>query len=114
MRQKIYPDPHGIEAWDESTATRVFVHLVAASDWKRLTGHRAPRTPVSAKLYAQHGLPWFDLDDEGASDLSAPEELIHVTSIAELAGLQEQDVDTPPPVVHHHAHVPTTVVDGHW
>ncbi len=29
ITQKIYPDPHGIEAWDEEHYGRVFVHIVA-------------------------------------------------------------------------------------
>ncbi|MCS6911700.1 MAG: hypothetical protein NZ890_00490, partial [Myxococcota bacterium] len=34
MTQKIYPDPHGIDTWDESNYGRVFVHIVNSMMWQ--------------------------------------------------------------------------------
>jgi hypothetical protein len=31
--------------------------------YREITGEEPPSTPISAKLYAQHGYPWFDLYD---------------------------------------------------
>jgi len=68
VEQKLYPDRHGRDAWDEASAMRARVTLVDARDWPALTGEPAPATPVDAAAYARAGLPWFALDD--ADDLS--------------------------------------------
>jgi hypothetical protein len=39
---------------------------------------------VSAKTYAQHHLPWFDLYDDKMGDIDAPSELKGVKSIKEM------------------------------
>ncbi len=85
MTQKIYPDPWGLEAWDQTaTRTRVFVHLANSELWKEITGEDAPPTPVTAKAYAQAGLPWYALYDEHASTLSPTDVLSGIKSIKEL------------------------------
>jgi hypothetical protein len=84
MKQKIYPDPHGIETWDEDNTSRVYVHLVNSDLWREITGKEPPRTPVTAKAYASHGLPWFDLYDEQAPTLDPSAALGQVKSIKQL------------------------------
>ncbi len=64
MQQKIYSDPHGIDTWDPHQSGRVFVHIVNSALWREITGEEPPATPVTARSYTQHGLPWFDLYDE--------------------------------------------------
>ena len=63
MRQKIYPDPYGIDNWLQERAGRVFVHIANAELFTQITGKAPPPSPVSAKSYADAGLPWFDLYD---------------------------------------------------
>lgn len=60
MRQEIYTDPYGIDAWDQSAGSRCFVHLVDAALWAGLSGGPAPTEPPSQKDYEKKGLPWFD------------------------------------------------------
>jgi hypothetical protein len=86
MKQKIYPDPHGIETWDEDNTSRVYVHLVNSDLWREITGENPPSTPVTAKAYAAHGLPWFDLYDEQAPTLNPSTTLGQVKSIKQLDG----------------------------
>src|SRR5262249_15457533 len=64
MTQKIYPDPHGVEAWDEHAYGRVFVHIVNSVMWTEITGEPPPPTPVSAQTYTSKGYPWYKLYDE--------------------------------------------------
>ncbi len=64
MSQSIYPDPHGIETWDATRTTRLFVHIVNSSIWREITGEEAPPSPITARDYAAHHLPWFELYDE--------------------------------------------------
>ncbi|MDX1661869.1 MAG: hypothetical protein R3326_08770 [Gemmatimonadota bacterium] len=94
MRQKIYPDPHGWETWDESNAHRVFVHIANSQTWRAITGEAPPATPVSAETYTAYGLPWFDLYDEDADDLPASERLAKVKSVKAID--QEKDAGADP------------------
>lgn len=95
MEQKIYPDPHGLDTWDPNGTGRLFVHICNSMQWREITGEEPPSTPVSAKSYATHGLPWFDLYDEAAATLSASETLASVASVKEhdvtLFGTSQQD-----------------------
>jgi hypothetical protein len=63
VRQKIYADPHGPDAWDPTSGLRFEVALVDAG-WLA-AGLSAPPfpTPIDASTYAAAGLPWFELDD---------------------------------------------------
>jgi hypothetical protein len=103
MKQNIYPDPHGIEAWDQENYGRAYVHIVNSAMYREITGQEPPPTPVSAKVYAQYNLPWFDLYDETLGDISAPQVLEKVKGVKELdaekglAPQQDDDtVDIPP------------------
>jgi hypothetical protein len=83
IRQKIYPDPYGVNVWDPENRGHVFVHIVNSEQYRELTGLEPPPTPVSAQTYAEHGLPWFDLYDEAEGDVAPPEELTSVETIEE-------------------------------
>jgi hypothetical protein len=60
MRQAIYDDPYGIEAWDQEHASRSFVTILDSEGWTAITGEAMPTKPVDAAAYTQAGLPWFD------------------------------------------------------
>lgn len=120
MKQKIYPDPYGIETWDTSRSARVFVHIVNTELWREITGERPPETPVTAREYARHGLPWFDLYDETAPTLAGTRTLKKVQSVREIdAGkttvpLQDDGSVEPGPVKKLWMHVVGGVRDGKW
>lgn len=98
MQQKIYPDPHGIDTWDQDNYGRVYVHIVNSLMFREITGKEPPTTPVTAKTYEQHKLPWFDLYDDHMGDLEAPETLQNVKSIKaidEQKGFAPQQDDSP-------------------
>ena len=86
MRQRIYSDPYGIEAWDADSASDLEVHILNSDQYAALTGRRPPPSPVSAATYTQHNLPWFDLYDEDRGDVAAPRKLQDVTSLAPPPG----------------------------
>jgi hypothetical protein len=88
IRQKIYPDPYGVEVWDPENRGQVFVHIVNSEQYRKLTGLEPPPTPVSVQTYVEHGLPWFDLYDEAEGDVAPPEQLTSVKTI------EEKDAET--------------------
>jgi len=66
--QKIYPDPYGLDVWKNKPKLVEVVYLVSSEDFKQVTGHEAPPTPVNYKTYEKHGYPWFELDDKKYKD----------------------------------------------
>ena len=97
MKQKIYPDPYGLDTWDPEHGGSVFVHIVNSEQYQALTGHEPPPTPISAKTYTDYGLPWFDLYDEELGDIAGSEKLAQVKTVrekdAERKGAAEQPGD---------------------
>ena len=81
MRQKIYPDPHGLDTWDPARFGRVYVHIVNSMAFREITGRPAPPTPITAREYARFGLPWFDLYDSDRDDLEAARAFEKVKSV---------------------------------
>jgi len=70
IEQKIYPDPYGIEVWQDKPVAVEVVYLVSSNDFKQITGHDAPPTPVTYEEYQRQGLPWFGLHDKHWGDSS--------------------------------------------
>jgi hypothetical protein len=104
MRQRIYPDPHGVETWDQGNRARVFVHLVNSQTWTAITGEPMPDSPVTARAYAEAGYPWFALYDERRGDIPPAEELAGAKSIKEVEaanGFETQQDDAPVDVPDH-------------
>jgi hypothetical protein len=62
----------------------VFVTLVHAKDWKKITGEAAPNQPPTAKEYSQAGLPWFEHYGKGQSTPPGSVKLAGVKSLANL------------------------------
>ncbi len=60
MRQEVYEDDYGLEAWDLSHSSRCFVHIVNSVQYLEVTGEGPPSIPPSAADYARAGLPWFE------------------------------------------------------
>ena len=99
--QKIYPDPHGVEVWDQTNPGRLRVFIVNSLQLKLITGEPPPPTPVSARTYTERGYPWFALYDEARTDIPAADKLRGVKSVRELddeQGRQLEDEEEPTPI----------------
>ncbi|HEX6718991.1 MAG TPA: hypothetical protein VF088_17920 [Pyrinomonadaceae bacterium] len=83
MEQKIYPDSYGLEAWDPASCTQVLIHIVNSEQYFVITGREPPPSPVSAQLYTNMNLPWFQLYDEDRADLPPSERLKTVKALKE-------------------------------
>jgi len=83
IRQKIYPDPHGVDVWDQKNYRSLVVHLVNSEQYTALTGLDAPPTPISAQVYDAYGLPWFELYDEGQGSIRGSSRLTRVKTVGE-------------------------------
>jgi hypothetical protein len=104
MKQDIYKDEYGIEAWDTTQPLRIFVHLLNSLHYKEVTGHLPPHKPLGPKEYSQYHYPWFDYYDDGAV-LDGSNELSKVDSIGSLQTKKHENIlgdnssiNTPSPV----------------
>ena len=82
MRQEIYKDEYGIDAWDTSTYSRCFVHIVNSIQLFHLTGCKPPGKPQTAQDYTAAGLPWFDYYGGDLEGLEGAKELAGLDSVA--------------------------------
>ena len=81
MKQEIYDDPHGLDAWDQRHARRCFVTIVNSAQWLDIAGERPPTEPLGAKDYTEAGLPWFDYYDGDRKARSGAPKLAGLTSV---------------------------------
>lgn len=99
ITQRIYPDRYGLDTWEPAPAVRLSVHLLNSEQYTEVTGRPAPPTPVSARIYTEHGLPWFALYDEAKGTIEAAEKLTRVRSVGAIdtahgrAGADDAPVD---------------------
>lgn len=82
MRQEIYEDEHGLDAWDLHTSSRCFVHILNSSQWQVATGRPVPGEPPSAANYTKAGLPWFEYYDDRLNALNGASKLAGLNSVA--------------------------------
>ena len=122
MKQKVYPDPYGLDTWDLDASARVFVHIVNSELWREITGEEPPATPVTACSYASAGLPWLELYDESAPTLAPTDALAKIKSVKDLDAdkfgsvLQDDAPVTAGPIrkLLHAALDKLRVSDGEW
>jgi hypothetical protein len=92
MRQQIYADPHGLDAWNQSISNRCFVTLVDALQWREITGEAPPTKPPTAADYTKAGLPWFDYYAADLETLGGAQALALAKSVAEMAAQKGEQV----------------------
>ena len=79
--QRVYPDPFGLETWEQDSFGRVTVHILNSLQFEAITGRPAPPSPITAETYTEHGLPWFALYDDELGDIPAAARLAGVRSV---------------------------------
>lgn len=81
MRQEIYDDDYGPDAWDRQHTSRCFVTIANSMQWLAITGERPPTDPPTARQYADAGLPWFDYYDGDRTATPGSETLAGLRSV---------------------------------
>ena len=84
MRQEVYDDPYGLDAWDQQHSRRCFVTIANSNQWMAITGERPPTVPPSAREYTAAGLPWFEWYGGDAAAVTGANKLKSLASIAQL------------------------------
>ena len=93
IAQRIYPDPHGRDTWDEENPDVTEIHVLNSLEFELATGIEAPPTPIDAQEYSKRHLPWFTLYDEEFGDLAESALLAGVTTLAEHDALRQSSPD---------------------
>ena len=83
LRQEIYEDDYGLDAWDQRHPVRCFVTIANSTQWMAITGERPPIKPPAARHYTEAGLPWYDYYDADHEAVSGSEILKSVKSVAQ-------------------------------
>jgi len=91
MKQEVYDDPYGLDAWDQRHASRCFVTIANSVTWHAITGERPPLQPPTAADYAKAGLPWFDYYDADAKALDGSGQLAKTKSVVEMAKSKSEE-----------------------
>jgi hypothetical protein len=82
MRQEIYADKYGFDAWDQSVRSRCYAHLLNSLQFFAVTGAKPPTQPPSAQQYSNAGLPWFDYYAADQKALQGAKKLAGLDSLA--------------------------------
>lgn len=82
MRQEIFEDEHGFDAWDRAARSRCFVHILNSVQYRHVTGVAPPAEPPTAADYTAAGLPWFDYYDGDRIALAGAKKLADLDSVA--------------------------------
>lgn len=85
MKQEIYDDPYGLDAWEQRHGSRCFVSLLNTTQWMTVTGALPPSEPPTARDYTACGLPWFDYYGGDARAVAGSDRLRGLASVAQHA-----------------------------
>lgn len=77
IHQKIYPDPYGIEVWQDAPVAAVAVYVVNAQSFEEITGEKIP-VPVGHETY--EGL-WYGLKDQQEADVTGTSKFTGLKSV---------------------------------
>jgi hypothetical protein len=92
MKQKIYPDRYGMDQWDLENKQRCFVMLANAEQWMHITGEEPPLSPISAEVYSQAGLPWFDYYDGDREAIDGAKALGNIKSVRTISQINSDPI----------------------
>ena len=84
MRQEIYEDEYGFDAWELAARSRCFVHVLNSVQFFTVSGIEPPMRPPTAKDYTNAGLPWFEYYGGDAKALAGAKKLAGLDSVAAM------------------------------
>jgi hypothetical protein len=93
IKQTIYPDPYGLETWDQENYGRIAIHLINSRQFRAITAREPPPTLIDAKTYTEYGLPWFVLYDEAKGELPPTEAWNSIQTISERAAQSGEAIE---------------------
>jgi ubiquitin len=108
IKQTIVKDNNDPTIWETENGTIFNVQILNSTAFEAVTGKAPPTTPVTAKTYAEHGYPYYDIYDEKPSGVKgdfsgvqsvAEKDLQGVPTLEKAKAVAEVIEDTNNPVV---------------
>jgi hypothetical protein len=108
IKQYICKDDNDPNIWESDSGTIFNIQILNSAVFKSVTGEDPPETPITAKTYAEHGLPYYAIYDEKPSGIKgdfsgvksvAEKDLEGVPSLDKAKAVAEVIEDTNNPVV---------------
>ena len=85
MRQEIYDDPYGLDAWDQRHASRCFVTIANSGQWMAMTGEKPPTTPADGEAVRRApGCRGSTTTTGTSTALAGAEKFADLSSVAEI------------------------------
>lgn len=81
IKQTIVKDKNDPTMWETDNSTIFNVQILNSTAFEAVTGRAPPKTPVTAKTYAEHGYSYYDIYDEKPSGIKG--DFSGVQSVAE-------------------------------
>jgi len=69
IKQTIVKDRNKPHVWDTDRGTILNVQILNSAVFKSVTGMEPPETPITARTYAEHGFPYFEMYNETPSGI---------------------------------------------
>ena len=67
IKQCILEDKHPPSIWKKDQSVCFNIQILDSQAFRRITGRDPPATPITAKTYAKHGLPFYEIYNETSS-----------------------------------------------
>jgi hypothetical protein len=84
IKQCIIGDKHPSSAWDSERTVMFNVQILNSELFHAVTGKSPPKSPISAKTYAQHGLPFYKIYEEKSSIMGNFQNLKSITELDDI------------------------------
>lgn len=81
IKQTIVADPYHPLVWDSDGATIFNIQILNSAVFKSVTSMEPPETPITARTYAEHGFPYYEIYNEKPSGIKG--DFSGVKSVAE-------------------------------
>lgn len=82
IHQKVYDDPYGLKVWDKKAVAAERIYLVSSYDFRQITGHNPPQTPVNYEMYQRLGYPWFEVWDHHLKDSTGTDKFDNLDTVS--------------------------------
>ena len=99
IKQEIFTDKKGADAWDTTNSSRCFVHIANSQRYHSVTNTNPPTKPPTMTEYEAAGLPWYDYYDEKQTPLSGSKILSDIQGTDQIKSTSEVGRDKAPIVL---------------
>ena len=94
IEQIIIADLYGTDSWDIRRKRNLTIHMVNSLAYEKITGRKAPSSPITKYEYEKRGIPWFSFYDESIPKVSGSalfKRILGVSDIDKRRGIRTDE-----------------------